>query len=158
VAFSPDGRSILTGCEDGAARLWETATGRPLTAPLTHRGPVVAVTFSPDGRTALTGGEDGTARLWDAATGRPLGTPFAHDAPVTRLAYSPDGRTILVVTDDKKARLWDVAELPDDLPRVGDWVESLTGMALDPSGSLQPLGHNAWQQLRSRLGGWTGSE
>src|SRR5262249_34581689 len=49
VAFSPDGQTFATGCLDGTARLWETATGRPLGEPLKHAGPVLAVAFGPDG-------------------------------------------------------------------------------------------------------------
>ena len=75
VAFSPDGKTVLTGSSDKTARLWDAATGQPLGQPLTHQGRVMAVAFSPDGKTVITGSADKTARLWDAATGRPLGQP-----------------------------------------------------------------------------------
>jgi WD40 repeat protein len=65
LAVSPaDGRTILTGCADRAARFWDAATGEELGPPLRHDGPVTAVTFAPDGRTAVTGSADGTARWW----------------------------------------------------------------------------------------------
>src|SRR5262249_53892428 len=76
VAFSPDGKTILTGCEDSTARLWNAATGQPIGEPMRHEGAVWAVAFSPDGRTVLTGSWDRTARLWDAATGKPAGRPL----------------------------------------------------------------------------------
>jgi WD40 repeat protein/serine/threonine protein kinase len=107
VAFSPDGKTVLTGSEDSSARLWDAATGRPLGLPLIHQGQVCALAYSPDGKTVLTGSFDNTARLWDAATGRPLGLPMTHRAAPVAVAYSPDGKTVLTGSWDNTARLWD---------------------------------------------------
>jgi WD40 repeat protein len=71
VAFSPDGKTVLTGSADNTAQLLDAATGRPLGPPLTHQGVVRAVAFSPDGKTVITGSLDKTARLWDVATALP---------------------------------------------------------------------------------------
>ncbi len=66
--LSPDGRTLLTGGGDDAARLWEVSTGRPLGPPLWHQSGAVRIAkFSADGQTVLTGGDDRTARLWDVA-------------------------------------------------------------------------------------------
>jgi WD40 repeat protein len=64
VAFSPDGKTVLTGSVDKTARLWEAATGKPIGPLLQHQATVGAVAFSPDGKTVLTGCFDNTARLW----------------------------------------------------------------------------------------------
>ena len=109
VAFSPDGKTVLTGSTDKTARLWDAATGRPFGLPMTHQGAVWAVAFSPDGKTVLTGSEDRTARLWDAATGRPLGLPMTSSWPGLAVAFSPDGKTVLTGSWDRTARLWDAA-------------------------------------------------
>src|SRR5581483_4105205 len=57
MAFSPDGKTVVTGCPDKSARLWEVETGKPLGLPWQHRGPVYAVAFSPDGKAVLTGSD-----------------------------------------------------------------------------------------------------
>ena len=36
VAFSPDGKTMLTGCSDKTARLWDAATGQPIGPPIPH--------------------------------------------------------------------------------------------------------------------------
>lgn len=74
LAFSPSGRTALTGCAGGTARLWDAATGKPIGPALRHNDWVVGAAFSPDGRTLLTGSSDGTARLW------PLAEPAGDEA------------------------------------------------------------------------------
>jgi WD40 repeat protein/serine/threonine protein kinase/tetratricopeptide (TPR) repeat protein len=115
IAYSPDGKSIVTASHDHTARVWDAATGRPLTAPLQHQDRVNSVAFSPDGKTLLTGSDDRTARLWDAATGQPIGVPMRHHKEVGAVTFSPDGKRVLTVPSrhgiltSNIPRLWDAA-------------------------------------------------
>jgi hypothetical protein len=65
VAFSPDGRHVVTASFDNTAQVWEADTGKPAGAPLQHRGDVYSAAFSPDGRRVVTASEDTTAQVWD---------------------------------------------------------------------------------------------
>src|SRR5262249_27246967 len=67
VTFTPDSRSVLIGLNNGTARLWDLATGKPLGRPMIHPTTITAVACGgPDGWLLATGSEDGLARLWDA--------------------------------------------------------------------------------------------
>jgi WD40 repeat protein len=105
-AWSPDGKTILTGSEDGTAQLWDAVSGQPIGRPMRHESQVRIVALSPDGKTALTGCQDKQARLWDAATGQFIG-PLEHQGGIYVVAFSPDGKTMLTGSFDGTVRLWD---------------------------------------------------
>ena len=107
VAFSPDGKTIVTASWDLTVRLWDIATGEQLGPTIRHDGPVRGVSFSPDGRTLATASNDRTARLWDIASGKPIGPAMTHPAIVFAITYSPDGRTLATGCGDGGVRLWD---------------------------------------------------
>lgn len=68
VAWSPDGRSLLTASDDHTARVWDPETGGQRTALIGHTGPVTAALWTPDGQ-AVTGSADCTVRFWDTSDG-----------------------------------------------------------------------------------------
>jgi WD40 repeat protein len=108
VAFSPDGRRVVTGSENGTARLWDALTGQPIGEPMKHDGPIHSAQFSPDGSKVLTASGDKTARLWDAASGKELAA-FHHDGDVNSAVFSPDGQRVVTASKDGTSRWWDLA-------------------------------------------------
>jgi WD40 repeat protein len=110
VRFSPDGRLLALGDEQGRVWLYNTRTwmprGRPLVA---HTRAVVTVNFSPDGQTLATTSDDGTTRLWDVRSGRPIGTALLGPAQHSVAAAFVGGGTHLVTLDDNgRGHLWDI--------------------------------------------------
>jgi WD40 repeat protein len=65
ATFSPDGTRVVTASVDWTARVWDAATGRPLTSPLEHQEMVYSAAFSPDGTRVITASWDKTARVRD---------------------------------------------------------------------------------------------
>src|SRR5262249_20252510 len=145
LALSADGK-VARSARGPDARLWDTATGRPLGPPLTHRGDVLAAAFSPDGGTVATGGGARAARLWDVAAGTQVGVPLLHVAEVTALAFSPDGRTILTLSsgergggDQGSARFWDVATGKPLGPAMTEGVLKGDSLIFSPDGRTVAL-------------------
>jgi WD40 repeat protein len=106
VAFSPDGRLLASGGDDGAVSLWDSATGEALRSLQGHTDWVRSVAFSPDGRLLASGGDDWAVRLWDSATGEALRSLKEHTRWVISVAFSPDGRLLASGGSDGAVRLW----------------------------------------------------
>lgn len=113
VAFSPDGKKILTGSCDKTAKLWDVETGKVEKIYAGHSSEVTAVAFSPDGAKILTGSNDHTAKLWDLVTQKVEKTFIGHAAEVTSVAFSTESESdslkILTGSKDNTAKTWDVA-------------------------------------------------
>lgn len=66
VAFSPDGRTLMTGSWDETVRLWDVATGQERANFKWGVGRVYCVTYAPDGLRLAAGGDLGRVVVWDA--------------------------------------------------------------------------------------------
>jgi WD40 repeat protein/tetratricopeptide (TPR) repeat protein len=137
-AFSPDGKTLITGHERGGAQRWAVTTGSRVGAPLPHGGAVSGVAFSPDGTVIVTGCTDGTVRIWDSSTGQPLSTPAETGQSVWGVAFAPDGKSILIGTGSEgrsgAAYFWDVANRAK-LAGALKLQDSILTVAFNPAGT-----------------------
>ncbi|MFD6891517.1 WD40 repeat domain-containing protein [Streptomyces sp. NPDC059957] len=136
VAFSPDGRTLAMGDDQGAARLWDLSDLAPVgPALLGHEAAVGVLAFSPDGRVLVTAADDESVRPWNTATGEPDGNPYiGHFGEVRALVFLPGGDLLAGIKGRHVLRLWDpVAGAGVGEPMPGHENEV---MAFSPDGRL----------------------
>jgi WD40 repeat protein len=141
VAFSPNGKMIVSGSGDNSLRLWDLQ-GNPIGKPFQgHTRPVTSVAFSPDEKMIVSGSEDNTVRLWNTS-GKPIGQPLrSHTYPIQSVAISPDGKMIVSGSEDNTVRLWDISgKLIGQL--VPDKKSPVWSVAISPDGKVIASGRN----------------
>jgi WD40 repeat protein len=140
VAFSPDGKRVLSGGH--ITRLWDVETGKELHQFGGKAEVVWAVAYSPDGKRAISGGK--AARLWDVATGkevRRLKIDMSVVKVVEHVAFTPDGKRALLGCHDRTLRLCDV-ENGEELRCFKGHTKAIAGVAFIPDGKKALSG--AW--------------
>jgi len=135
VKFSPDGRWVLSGSDDGTVKLWDVVTGKEVRTFAGHTDRISSVAFSPDGRQVLSGSNDETVKLWDMVTGREVRTFTGHTDPVCSVAFSPDGKQVLSGSwgPDNNFKLWDVVTGKEVRTFAGH-TNDVSSVAFSPDG------------------------
>jgi WD40 repeat protein len=105
VAFSPDGKQLLTGSRDGDARIWNLSNGAA-TVLRGHGGPVFDANFSSDGQWIVTAGPT-TAGVWPATTGHLAFLLHGHGPVVRAALFAPNSQRIFTAGDDGTVRTYD---------------------------------------------------
>jgi WD40 repeat protein len=107
LAFSPDGKLLLSASRDGDARLWDVAERRSLYILDWHFGPLGGASFSPDGRWIVTAGPS-SAAVGSVATGRRvLLLNAGRTRPLVGAAFGGrDGRVIVTASKDGTIRTY----------------------------------------------------
>jgi WD40 repeat protein len=157
AAFSPDGKTLLLGGQDGSLLLVDTISGGRAAAPGSlfsaprslFSAPVTALAFHPDGRTVAAGtGESQAAQsdassdglgqvlLVDLQSGELLGEPIESRAMVTALAFTGNGLRLLIGREDGLVVTWEMDAGEYSGVPLERHVGAVTALAVGPQGDL----------------------
>jgi WD40 repeat protein len=140
LAFSPDGRLLAAGLDEGLLVVWDVATGTEQRRLPGHEGRVTSLAFAPDGARLVSGSLDRTARLWDLAAGKELRRFGQHEDTVRSVAFSPDGRLIAAACGDwEGVWLWD-AGTGHEVGRIRCGQTRLHQITFSPDGRTLAVG------------------
>jgi WD40 repeat protein len=137
VAWSPDGRTVAAGIDDGTVALLDYPTRRRVGVPLEVGGSGASLAFSPNGDMLAVGNSEDAVTLFDVRKRRPVGSPFETEGGVLSLAWSPDGDTLAAGRTVGRVVLVDVA--------VESWLNRACAIA------NRNLTKDEWDQFIGRL-------
>jgi WD40 repeat protein len=129
VAWSPDGRHLLSGSEDGNLILYSAEDGKRVRTLTGHGSRVYSVAFAANSELFASGGRDGDFRIWDTL-GRSIQT-FSTGEQIINVAFSPLEQYPVSVHNDGVLRFWKTLDKSidqNDLPDLSREVEIYLGL------------------------------
>jgi WD40 repeat protein len=159
IAFSPDGKYLVSGGNDGIVCIWSTDTWNKVNALKGHEHWISCVTFSPDGKYIVSGSHDGVICIWDTKTGENIQSYSGHDLRTISISFSPDGKFLASGGDGRDDRtggyvgelfIWrtDTWNKVDTEGKLKRHFGSVISVAYSPDGkylaSKDPINVNIW--------------
>jgi eukaryotic-like serine/threonine-protein kinase len=144
LAFSPDGKTLVSGGIDHKVVHWDAATLQERTRWEDFPDDINCIRFSADGRLIATAGEEKRVRIWDAQSGQLVQSWTDFVLPVAAVFFTPDGTQLLATEvewteNGAFTSLWDVA--------TGERKTRFPGarlLAMSPDGQTALLDQGLW--------------
>jgi len=113
LSFSSDNPRLVSGCNKGSIRLWNSTEGTLLkTVNNAHSKWISAVAHSPNGNLLASGSRDSTIKIWDAKTLKlKFAIDDAHSNGARDLSFTPTAPFLLSASWDTTVKVIKIALL-----------------------------------------------
>ncbi|MCC6489047.1 MAG: serine/threonine protein kinase, partial [Candidatus Hydrogenedentes bacterium] len=108
AVFSADGTRLAAGMEDGAAGVWDAATGAKLATLEGHQAAVTGMAFFGKDGTVLTSSRDHTLRIWAGNSGAELRVLEGHSGPIRGMSFHEELGSAWTASEDHTVKKWNV--------------------------------------------------
>jgi WD40 repeat protein len=140
VAFSPDGKTMVSSGKDTSIIVWDAEKFEQIKVLKRHTKGVVALAFSPNGKYLASGSRDNSIVIWNATTMQPAAALTGHSKSVLELAFSPDGRYFASTSMDNTVRIFrNIVFRP---LKVISMPKNALSIAFSPDSKILATGHD----------------
>jgi WD40 repeat protein len=154
LAWSPDGKTLASGLENGDINIWEVASGKKLQSFHDPKGIICSVDWSPDGKKLVSGGRR-TIVIWDTETGKQSQTLSNQTQQDTEVVWSPNGSLLASISYEgynSGGIIWDASTGEKLLTLKGN--EFTVGVSWSPQGDLLGTSYPAPETGGERVTLW----
>jgi WD40 repeat protein len=138
VAYTPDGKHLVSGSFDKTVRIWDRVSGRVVATLADHTNLVLALAVSADGKQLASAGLDKNVLLYDFPSTAPVGELPALAGDVRLTSLSADGRLLAAVIADAQGAPRRVqVESTENGQVTREWATAadVIGLGLSPDAS-----------------------
>jgi WD40 repeat protein len=136
VAYSPDGKSILSAGHDKQLIAWDANTAKILWQRTEHTDAIYSIAVDPNGQFVATGSGDQTIRLWNPSDGKVKHTLPNNTGGVYSMAIAPSGKLLAAGCGDGVLRIWDLSQSPKIAHSLTGHGLSIFAVAVNRNGTL----------------------
>ena len=144
VFFSDEGQTLISGCDRGILKFWDTNTGQETASLRRHKQQLYCASISPDEKLLVTGGghwlkqNPGELIVWDLQKRRVKTQLKGHTRTVWSIVFTPDGKYLLTADNAGDVIVWDTKTFRQARTlKHGNWIRPL---AISPDGKTLAVG------------------